>query len=100
MISQGASEINISFVIKESDVPRAVRHLHARFFEADSQPAIGKASNQAARKANGFSRHSATQNLASPNDKNSRLNQAKKARITGSVGQNSSARPAAHSRSF
>ena len=100
MISQGASEINISFVIKESDVPRAVRHLHARFFGADSQPAIGKASNQAARKANGFSRHSATQNLASGNDKNSRLNQAKKARITGSVGQNSSARPAAHSRSF
>jgi len=33
MISQGASEINISFVVKESDVPRAVRHLHARFFE-------------------------------------------------------------------
>jgi aspartate kinase len=32
MISQGASEINISFVIKESDVPRAVRHLHNRFF--------------------------------------------------------------------
>ncbi len=32
MISQGASELNISFVIKESDVPQAVRHLHARFF--------------------------------------------------------------------
>jgi aspartate kinase len=32
MISQGASEINISFVIKESDVPLAVRHLHSRFF--------------------------------------------------------------------
>lgn len=32
MISQGASEINISFVIKESDVPRAVQHLHAEFF--------------------------------------------------------------------
>jgi aspartate kinase len=32
MISQGASEINISFVIKESDVPRAVQHLHNRFF--------------------------------------------------------------------
>ncbi len=32
MISQGASEINISFVIKESDVPLAVRHLHNRFF--------------------------------------------------------------------
>ena len=34
MISQGASEINISFVIKESDVPHAVRQLHARFFSA------------------------------------------------------------------
>jgi predicted amino acid-binding ACT domain protein len=32
MISQGASEINISFVVKESDVPRAVRHLHEYFF--------------------------------------------------------------------
>jgi aspartate kinase len=32
MNSQGASEINISFVIRESDVPRAVQHLHARFF--------------------------------------------------------------------
>jgi len=32
MISQGASEINISFVVKESDVPRAVQRLHAHFF--------------------------------------------------------------------
>jgi len=32
MISQGASEINISFVIKESDVPRCVQHLHAHYF--------------------------------------------------------------------
>jgi aspartate kinase len=32
MISQGASEINISFVIKESDVPQAVKQLHAHFF--------------------------------------------------------------------
>jgi len=36
MISQGASEINISFVVKESDVPQAVRHLHARFFPRSS----------------------------------------------------------------
>jgi aspartate kinase len=34
MISQGASEINISFVVKEEDVPPAVRHLHAHFFPA------------------------------------------------------------------
>ena len=32
MISQGASEINISFVIQESDVPKAVRRLHDHFF--------------------------------------------------------------------
>src|SRR6266496_365758 len=36
MISQGASEINISFVVQESDVPKAVRHLHAQFFPATS----------------------------------------------------------------
>jgi len=32
MISQGASEINITFVISEDDVPEAVRRLHAEFF--------------------------------------------------------------------
>jgi aspartate kinase len=32
MISQGASEINISVVVKESDVPQAVRFLHNKFF--------------------------------------------------------------------
>lgn len=34
MISQGASEINISFVVEEQDVPRVVQRLHQRFFEA------------------------------------------------------------------
>jgi aspartate kinase len=100
MISQGASEINISFVIKESDVPRAVRHLHARFFGENSQPAVGNASNTSARKANGFSRDSATQNLATANDKTSRLNRAKKARMPGSVRKTPSARASAHSRGF
>jgi aspartate kinase len=33
MISQGASEINISFVVEEQDVPRAVQRLHEFFFE-------------------------------------------------------------------
>jgi aspartate kinase len=43
MISQGASEINISFVIRESDVPRAVQHLHARFFtHADTAELVPK----------------------------------------------------------
>jgi len=32
MISQGASEINLSFVIEESDVPEVVRRLHKTFF--------------------------------------------------------------------
>jgi len=32
MISQGASERNLSFVIKETDLPRAVRLLHEAFF--------------------------------------------------------------------
>lgn len=38
MISQGASEINISFVVKEDDVPRVVRHLHNYFFSANARP--------------------------------------------------------------
>ncbi len=33
MISQGASEINITFVIHEDDVPTAVRRLHEEFFQ-------------------------------------------------------------------
>jgi aspartokinase len=32
LISQGGSEINITFVIHEPDVPRAVRALHGEFF--------------------------------------------------------------------
>jgi aspartate kinase len=32
MISQGASEINIGFVIEERDVPEAVKQLHSYFF--------------------------------------------------------------------
>ena len=50
MISQGASEINISFVIEESDVPEAVRHLHAHFFPVQRKP------KSARRAKNGFLR--------------------------------------------
>ncbi len=32
MISQGASEINISFVVDEGDVVDVVRRLHEKFF--------------------------------------------------------------------
>jgi len=38
MISQGASEINITFVVNEDDVPEAVQRLHGVFFsEADPE---------------------------------------------------------------
>jgi hypothetical protein len=43
MISQGASEINISFVVQESDVPRVVRHLHDYFFPAKARAAANSA---------------------------------------------------------
>jgi aspartate kinase len=33
MISQGASEINMSFLIEEEDAEEAVRSLHAAFFQ-------------------------------------------------------------------
>jgi aspartate kinase len=39
MISQGASEINMSFMIEESDVEEAVRSLHAEFF-AEPDPTV------------------------------------------------------------
>jgi aspartate kinase len=39
MISQGASEINITFVIDEDDVPETVRRLHAVFF-SDVDPEV------------------------------------------------------------
>ena len=39
MISQGASEINMSFVVEESDVPAAIQKLHARFF-TDLDPEV------------------------------------------------------------
>ena len=39
MISQGASEINMSFMIEEDDVDEAVRSLHAAFFR-DPDPEV------------------------------------------------------------
>ena len=39
MISQGASEINMSFMIEEDDVEEAVRSLHATFFQ-DPDPQV------------------------------------------------------------
>jgi aspartate kinase len=52
MISQGASEINISFVVKESDAAKAVRHLHAHFFPPQPRPKLDSATKDgAARRA-------------------------------------------------
>ena len=61
MISQGASEINISFVVQESDVPKAVRHLHAQFF-----PGVGAGKAATAKKstANGLARRRRTNGTA------------------------------------
>ena len=39
MISQGASEINLTFVIEEEDVPRVIQRLHATFF-SELDPAV------------------------------------------------------------
>jgi aspartate kinase len=39
MISQGASEINLTFVIEDDDVPQVVRRLHATFF-SDPDPEV------------------------------------------------------------
>jgi aspartate kinase len=40
MISQGASEINIGFVVAESDAAKAVQALHREFFSKVSENAI------------------------------------------------------------
>lgn len=40
MISQGASEINISFVVEERDVTEAIRQLHRRFFEGKKREVV------------------------------------------------------------
>ena len=39
MISQGASEINLTFVVEEEDVPGVIKRLHATFF-SDLDPAV------------------------------------------------------------
>jgi aspartate kinase len=52
MISQGASEINISIVVRESDVPNAVRRLHEHFF-----PAAGRNKMTAAHLPSSTKRH-------------------------------------------
>jgi aspartate kinase len=55
MISQGASEINISFVIRENDVPKAVRRLHQQFFPASTNTGSSKRNGASKPQANGRS---------------------------------------------
>ena len=43
MISQGASELNMSFVVRNADADRALRALHARFMRADAPTVTVKA---------------------------------------------------------
>ncbi len=69
MISQGASEINISFVVEENDVPKAVRRLHGHFFP----PAKG--SGKAAHKKNGAERRVATNGSGATRSRRSRAYQ-------------------------
>ncbi len=40
MISQGASEINVGFVVEEREVPKAVENLHHEFFSEDDTRGI------------------------------------------------------------
>ncbi len=57
MVSQGGSEINLSFVIDEDDLPVVISRLHRRFFEIDAdnhitpelQPAMQQVSQEASR---------------------------------------------------
>ena len=48
MISQGASEINMSFMIEESDAEEAVRSLHAAFFQNPDPEIFDTAARQPA----------------------------------------------------
>ena len=56
MISQGASEINISFVVKEEDVPMVVRHLHDHFFSTNARPAANSSKKKSGARVNGSGR--------------------------------------------
>jgi aspartate kinase len=60
MISQGASELNISFVIQESDVPKAVQHLHAQFFPSSENTISRQTKNGSAKRARENGRGSST----------------------------------------
>jgi aspartate kinase len=77
MISQGASEINISFVVKEGDVSRAVRHLHEHFF-----PATAKA---VAQKRNGLDRHANEKTAAAKNGTKAKMTSRSRGALSQAV---------------
>jgi aspartate kinase len=56
MISQGASEINISVVIDEEAVPVAVKHLHAHFFPVQTKSSPRRRSPASVVRAEGESK--------------------------------------------
>jgi aspartate kinase len=43
LISQGASNVNLTFVVEEGRAVEAVRRLHAAFFEQEAGEADGRA---------------------------------------------------------
>jgi len=43
MISQGASKVNISFIVNEAESAEVVKSLHLDFFEPQKSPAAGGA---------------------------------------------------------
>jgi len=68
MISQGASEINISFVVSEDEVPKAVRRLHEYFFP-EKQIAPTRANTRPTRKVHANNEARSTPASGSVNEK-------------------------------
>jgi S-methylmethionine-dependent homocysteine/selenocysteine methylase len=52
--------LNISFVIKESDVPKAVQRLHAQFFPAPAKAISAHTKNGSGKRARANGRGAAT----------------------------------------
>jgi len=57
MISQGASKVNISFIVNDAEAPEVVRALHYDFFEFDpgENPGVDSATGPGAKRAAGES---------------------------------------------
>lgn len=46
MISQGASKVNISLIVNDSEAEQCVRALHAAFFESDLSELVSDSKSQ------------------------------------------------------